>query len=97
MRALFAAGAPNSACVLLRAQSEALLRGLVIPLREIREHHWTAMNSFVHGGLHPISRIFDGFPVKLATDLLKSSNGMLHMGGQAARPADAARGPRRPH
>jgi hypothetical protein len=37
------------------------------------------MNSFVHGGLHPLTRTREGFPLKLAVDLLKNSNGMLHM------------------
>jgi hypothetical protein len=55
------------------------LRGLVQPLREIRDVSWAAMNSFVHGGLHPLTRIRDGFPLKLAADLVKNSNGMLHM------------------
>lgn len=55
------------------------LRGLVQPLREIRDVSWAAMNSFVHGGLHPLTRTRDGFPLKLAADLVKNSNGMLHM------------------
>jgi hypothetical protein len=55
------------------------LRGLVLPLREIRDVSWAAMNSFVHGGLHPLTRTREGFPLKLATDLVKNSNGMLHM------------------
>jgi len=54
------------------------LRGLVLPLRQIREVSWTAMNSFVHAGLHPLSRTQGGFPEKLASDLLMNSNGMLH-------------------
>lgn len=55
------------------------LLGLVLPLREIRDNSWAAMNSFVHGGLHPLDRTRKGFPVKLAADVLKNSNGMLHM------------------
>lgn len=55
------------------------LRGLVLPLREIREVSWAALNSFVHGGLHPLARSRGGFPAKLAADLVKNSNGMLHM------------------
>lgn len=55
------------------------LRGLILPLREIRSVSWTAMNSFAHGGLHPLTRTREGFPLKLASDILKNSNGMLHM------------------
>lgn len=58
------------------------LFGLVEPLRELRAEAWTVMNSFVHGGFHPIARTRDGFPVKLAIDVLKLSNGMLHMGAR---------------
>jgi len=59
--------------------STPTLRGLVLPLREIRNVSWTAMNSFVHGGLHPMTRMREGFPLKLGMDVLKNSNGMLHM------------------
>lgn len=61
------------------AQERPELRGLVVPLREIRETAWAAMNSFVHGGLHPLARTSEGFPDVLAANLLKFSNGMLHM------------------
>jgi hypothetical protein len=134
VRALFEAGAPNSASAMLRLQYEALLRsawllyaateadvskagaklnaesaaaakniagavdmlkalercleaqpelrGLVVPLREIRDASWAALNGFVHGGLHPLARTRDGFPDVLAANLLKFSNGMLHMSGR---------------
>jgi hypothetical protein len=55
------------------------LRGLVMPLRELRDSAWAPMNGFVHAGLHAIARTQDGFPTELATNLVKVSNGMLHM------------------
>jgi len=61
------------------AEEDPNLRGLVQPLREIRDVSWQPMNSFVHGGIHPLERTKGGFPVKLAKDLLLNSNGMLHM------------------
>lgn len=54
-------------------------RGLVQPLREIREISWQAMNSFVHAGLHALSRAKSGFPTQLAMDLVKNSNAVLHI------------------
>lgn len=130
VRMLFAAGAPNAACALLRSQYEAALRGawalyaasnekidklnrpldldseqaaknldgpekmldalkaragfnqhligLVIPLVEIRENQWKAMNSFVHGGIHPLQRT-DGFPLQLAAQVVRNSNGISHI------------------
>jgi hypothetical protein len=39
-----------------RAGLSPHLIGLVVPLVEIRENQWKAMNSFVHGGIHPPQR-----------------------------------------
>lgn len=62
-----------------RADGEPQLRGLVLPLRELRDAAWAAMNAFVHAGLHAIVRAKDGFPVRLAADIVKMSNGIVHM------------------
>lgn len=60
-------------------QQQSKLRGLVVSLREIRNAARTAMNSFVHGGLHPFARSSSGFPDVLEANLLKVSHGMLNM------------------
>lgn len=65
-----------------RLEHAPQLRGLVQPLREIRDEAWAAMNGFVHAGLHPLARTKDGFPVQLATAVVKMSNGMVHMAGR---------------
>jgi len=44
---------------------------------------WHAMNSFVHGGIHPLRRHAEGFPVALALQVLRNSNGLLTMTGMA--------------
>lgn len=54
------------------------LLGLVIPLVEIRENQWKAMNSFVHGGIHPLQRT-EGFPLQLAVQVVRNSNGISHI------------------
>ncbi|GAA4400234.1 DUF6988 family protein [Quisquiliibacterium transsilvanicum] len=59
--------------------AEPALAGLVVPLTQIHEVSWRPLNSFVHGGLHPLQRTNGGFPVQLAKDVLRNSNGMLHM------------------
>jgi hypothetical protein len=61
-----------------RAGFNQQLMGLVIPLVEIRENQWKAMNSFVHGGIHPLQRS-DGFPVQLAAQVVRNSNGIAHI------------------
>jgi hypothetical protein len=128
---LFAGGAANSACALLRLQFEALVRsawlghvaspaqveralqplgltaqqaaknlpgaqemleelekklqvhpgiaGLVKPLLEIRAVSWRPMNSYVHAGIHPLVRTEGGFPYELADQVVRNSNGMLHL------------------
>jgi len=65
-----------------RLETSSELRGLVHPLRELRDEAWAAMNAFVHAGLHPIARSKDGFPAQLAIGVVKMSNGMVHMAGR---------------
>lgn len=60
-------------------EANAGLRGLVLPLRELREASWAAMNGFAHSGLHALARTREGFPEQLAVDVVKTSNGMVHM------------------
>lgn len=40
-----------------------------------------ALNSFVHGGILPLQRHRDGYPVLMLRQVLQSSNGLLTMGG----------------
>ena len=54
--------------------------GLSLPLKQFHEASSRALNSFVHGGIHPISRLNRGFPNELACQLVRLSNGLLHMG-----------------
>lgn len=61
-----------------RAGLSPQLIGLVFPLVEIRENQWKVMNSFVHGGIHPLQRT-DGFPVQLAAQVVRNSNGISHI------------------
>jgi hypothetical protein len=65
-----------------KLESAPQLRGLVAPLREMRDEGWAPMNAFVHGGFHALSRSGDGFPRKLAVDVVKLSNGLLHLTGR---------------
>jgi hypothetical protein len=61
------------------ATADARLAGLVLPLQEIHANSWKAMNSFVHAGLHPLRRSREGFPVHLADQVVRTSNGMMHL------------------
>jgi hypothetical protein len=52
-------------------------------LANFKNVSWHAMNSFVHGGIHPLRRQSEGFPVHLARQVLRNSNGLLTMTGMA--------------
>ena len=45
-------------------------------LKNFRAQSWSALNSFVHSGVHAISRHRDGLPLQLAEQALRSSNGL---------------------
>lgn len=51
---------------------------MLVRFEEVSRH---AMNSFVHGGIHPLRRQADGFPVDLALQIVRNSNGLLTMTG----------------
>lgn len=48
-------------------------------LTRFKDASWHAMNSFVHGGIHPLQRSADGFPLPLALGVLRNSNGLSTM------------------
>ena len=48
-------------------------------LARFKEQSWKAMNSFVHGGIHPVSRFGEGYPPPLLIQVLQNSNGLSTM------------------
>ncbi|MGY2169161.1 DUF6988 family protein [Pseudomonas gingeri] len=50
-------------------------------LRQFKEYSWQPLNSFVHGGIHAVSRHGTGFPVELAIMMVKLSNAVLGLAG----------------
>ncbi|MCY1241138.1 hypothetical protein D9M72_540250 [compost metagenome] len=52
-------------------------------LVQFKDVSWHAMNSFVHGGIHPLRRSAEGFPVHLALQVLRNGNGLTTMTGMA--------------
>lgn len=45
-------------------------------LGRARTRLWGALNSFVHGGIHPFQRGRNGYPMPLLRDVLKNTNAM---------------------
>lgn len=52
-------------------------------LVRFKDVSWHAMNSFVHGGIHPLRRSAEGFPAHLALQVLRNGNGLTTMTGMA--------------
>ena len=52
-------------------------------LVQFKDVSWHAMNSFVHGGIHPLRRCAEGFPVHLALQVLRNANALATMTGMA--------------
>lgn len=52
-------------------------------LVQFKDVSWHAMNSFVHGGIHPLRRSAEGFPVHLALQVLRNANALATMTGMA--------------
>lgn len=65
---------------MLKALGGTAPLGLVQPLSMFYEVAWKGLNSYVHTGIHPLQRRLEGFPLRLAEDMLRNSNGVLHLG-----------------
>lgn len=45
---------------------------------------WKALNSYAHGGFHPLARFETGYPPSLSYDVLRNSNAMAALASQLA-------------
>lgn len=70
---------PGPAEMLKALEAKAPI-GLIQPLNEFKTLAMKGLNSFVHGGIHPMTRIKEGFPEVLALQLVRNSNGLMHFG-----------------
>lgn len=50
-------------------------------LIQFKKVSWKAMNSFVHGGIHPLKRQNEGYPVQLIIQVIQNSNALMVMSG----------------
>jgi len=51
--------------------------GIVVQLREFKEATWKSLNSYTHGGIHPLTRLMSGYPPELTYHALQNSNAVL--------------------
>jgi hypothetical protein len=55
---------------------------IVEQLKQYRDVTWKAMNSYAHGGLHPLSRTVAGYPAQLTYDVVRNSNAIVALATQ---------------
>jgi hypothetical protein len=55
---------------------------IVDQLKQYRDTAWKALNSYAHGGLHPLSRTLTGYPIQLTYDVLRNSNAVIALTAQ---------------
>jgi hypothetical protein len=53
-------------------------------LEVCRDVMWKALNSYNHGGFHPLARFQIGYPPHLSYDVLRNSNAMVALASQLA-------------
>ena len=75
---LAAKNLPSSGEMLAKVM-EVAPPGLTVHLAEFNQYSRHALNSYVHSGIHPLSRIRDGFPEEMLLTLLRISNGLMHI------------------
>lgn len=60
-------------------QSATSPKPIISQLKDYKDMTWKAMNSYTHGGLHPLARTVTGYPAQLSIDALRNSNAVLHL------------------
>ncbi|MEL0660643.1 hypothetical protein V6255_16025 [Psychromonas arctica] len=48
-------------------------------LNEFKHYSWKSLSSYVHGGIHAVSRHSNGYPLELLDQIIRMSNGLLTM------------------
>ena len=57
-------------------------QGIVGQLKEFRDVTWKALNSYAHGGLHPLARTTTGYTAQLNYDVVRNSNAIVALTAQ---------------
>ncbi len=60
------------------------VKGIVGHLDEYRQQSLRALNSFTHGGMHPMSRSGNGYPMGLIDNVVRCANGLVTYAAQMA-------------
>lgn len=65
-------------------ESESAPTALLDQLEACRDTMWKALNSYTHGGFHPLARASTGYPPRLNYDVLRNSNALVALASQLA-------------
>ena len=57
---------------------------IVEQLKTYKDASWKALNSYAHGGLHPLSRTITGYSEQLIVDVIHTSNAVTALSAQLA-------------
>lgn len=68
----------------LLTRDDAKVKGIVGHLDEYRQQSLRAMNSFTHGGMHPMARSGTGYPIGLIDNVVRCANGLVAYAAQMA-------------
>lgn len=68
----------------LAAIERSDVRAVVANLGQYRDVNWKALNSFTHGGKHPMSRSAVGYPDELVANVVRNANGLVCLAAQLA-------------
>ena len=71
---------PHLSELLAELQGKAPAQALG-PLNEFKEYSWKPLSSYIHGGIHAITRHGKGYPINLLAQAVRSSNGLQVMTG----------------
>jgi hypothetical protein len=63
---------------MLKAVIKTAPKALTAPLAEFNQYSRHALNSFVHGGIHPLQRTQGGYPMEMALTVVRFSNALMH-------------------
>lgn len=66
---------------MLKKLEEKAPENALKPLLEFKEYSWKPLSSFVHGGIHAITRHSKGYPPAILEQTLLASNGVNGMSG----------------
>lgn len=64
--------------------AESAPQALLDQLEACRDAIWKALNSYNHGGFHPLARFQTGYPRQLSYDVLRNSNALTALASQLA-------------